>query len=191
MSVSLVIGWDFRKNLRYPSPNFTLRKVLTMQLTNMAEKLGALLKESEQNVAVAESSSGGLVSAALLSIPGASAYFAGGGVIYTRDARREFLELPEDVVTMRASTEEYAMIVARAVREKMTTTWGLSETGASGPTGNRYGDDAGHVCIAVSGPIEKTLTLETGSADREKNMWAFANAALGLLEEAIGESTKQ
>ncbi len=161
-----------------------------MQLTQMASAIGALLKEHKHTVSVAESSAGGLVSAALLSIPGASAYFSGGGVIYTRDARRELLNLPEEVVTMRASTEEYAMIVARAVRGKIGTTWGLSETGASGPSGNRYGDDAGHVCVAVSGPVEKTLTLETGNESREENMWAFANTALGLLEAAINENVK-
>ncbi|MFP6711231.1 MAG: CinA family protein [Rhodospirillales bacterium] len=162
-----------------------------MQLTEMASDLGALLKERKQTVSVAESSSGGLVSAALLSVPGASAYFVGGGVIYTRDARREFLALPKKVITMRAATEEYAMIVARAVRNKMDTTWGLSETGASGPSGNRYGDEAGHVCVAVSGPVEKSLTLETGSDKREENMWKFTEAALGLLEEALKESIEK
>ncbi len=161
-----------------------------MQLSDLAGDLGALLKQNEQTISVAESSSGGLVSAALLAVPGASAYFVGGGVIYTRDARREFLDLPDEVVTMRAATEEYAMIVARAVRDKMSTTWGLAETGASGPSGNRYGDDAGHVCVAVAGPVEKSLTLETGSAEREENMWAFTKAALGLLDEAIKESMK-
>ena len=161
-----------------------------MKLSDLVGDLGALLKQNEQTISIAESSSGGLISAALLAVPGASAYFAGGGVIYTRDARREFLDLPEDVVTMRAATEEYAMIVAKAVRTKMNTTWGLAETGASGPSGNRYGDDAGHVCVAVAGPIEKTLTLETGSAEREENMWAFTKAALGQLEEAIKESMK-
>jgi nicotinamide-nucleotide amidase len=164
------------------------KRRMRMQLTNMATNIGAILKDNEHTVSIAESSSGGLVSAALLSIPGASSYFVGGGVIYTQIARREFLNLPEEVVTMRASTEEYAMIVARAVRNKMGTTWGLSETGASGPSGNRYGDDAGHVCIAVSGPVEKTFTLETASDAREENMWAFANAALNLLEEAVKES---
>lgn len=162
-----------------------------MQLTQMADALGTLLKDNKHTVSIAESSSGGLISASLLSIPGASAYFVGGGVIYTRDARRELMNMPEEVITMRASTEEYAMVLARAIRVKMGTTWGLSESGASGPTGNRYGDDAGHVCIAISGPYEKSLTLETGSADREKNMWAFAAAALGFLEEVIKENSNK
>ncbi len=111
-----------------------------------------LLKEQGCTVAVAESSAGGLVSAALLSVPGASAYFLGGGVIYTREARRALLGVPEDVVTLRAATEDYALIMARAMRERLGATWGLCETGASGPSGNRYGDRAGHACIAVAGP---------------------------------------
>ena len=155
------------------------------RLSSMAVALGALLKEKGDTVAVAESSAGGLVSAALLAIPGASAYYAGGGVIYTRDARRGLLGLPEDVVTMRAATEEYALILARAMRQRLDATWGLCETGATGPAGNRYGDAAGHACIAVAGPLERALTLETGSADREDNMWRFAAASLELLEAAV------
>jgi nicotinamide mononucleotide (NMN) deamidase PncC len=65
----------------------------------------------------------------------------------------------------------------------------LSETGASGPTGNRYGDSAGHACFAVAGPVERSLTVETGSDDREANMWAFAQAGLELLEQCIKEAS--
>jgi len=158
------------------------------RLTAMASPLGALLKEQGCTVAVAESSAGGLVSAALLSVPGASAYFLGGGVIYTREARRALLGVPEDVVTLRAATEDYALIMARAMRERLGATWGLCETGASGPSGNRYGDRAGHACIAVAGPLERATTLKTGSADREANMWRFAAASLELLEAAVRET---
>lgn len=159
-----------------------------MELSSMAAALGALLKETGATVAVAESSAGGLVSAALLAIPGASAYYAGGGVIYTRAARRGLLGLPEDVITMRASTEDYALILARAMRQRLDATWGLCETGATGPAGNRYGDAAGHACIAVAGPLERALTLETGSADRADNMWRFAAASLELLEAAVRDN---
>src|SRR5881409_1476221 len=146
---------------------------------SIAAALGALLKERKQTVAVAESSAGGLISAALLAVPGASAYFLGGGVIYTQAARRGLLRVPDDAVkNMRSSTEAYAQLKAKAVRELVGATWGLAETGASGPTGNRYGDAAGHACLAVAGPIERTVTLETGHGDREKNMWAFAKRAL-------------
>jgi nicotinamide-nucleotide amidase len=158
-------------------------------LTAMGQVVGALLKEKKQTIAVAESSAGGLISAALLSVPGASAYFLAGGVIYTHDARRALLGVPDDALSgIRASTEEYALRLARAVRERLGTTWGLSETGATGPTGNRYGDAAGHACIAVAGPIEQTLTIETRHGNRELNMWSFTQTALGLLENCIRRS---
>jgi nicotinamide-nucleotide amidase len=159
------------------------------ELGAMAATVAALLKDSKQTVAVAESSAGGLISAALLAIPGASAYFLGGGVIYTQGARRALLSVPDDAVKgIRASTEAYALVKARAMRERLGTTWGLSETGASGPTGNRYGDAAGHACIAVAGPVERAITVETGKADREANMCTFTRAALELLERCVREA---
>jgi nicotinamide-nucleotide amidase len=158
------------------------------QLTAMVSTLGARLKAAGQTVAVAESSAGGLISAALLAVPGASTYYRGGGIIYTREARRALLGWPEEQVTMRGATEDYALLVARTIRDKLDATWGLSETGASGPTGNRYGDAPGHACFAVVGPIERAITLETGDADREANMWRFAAAGLELLADAIDDA---
>src|SRR5262245_26471708 len=157
------------------------------ELTPLATALGARLKERKETIAIAESSAGGLISAALLAVPGASAYFLGGGVIYTQAARRALLRVPdESVAGIRSSTEAYALAKARAIRQLLGTTWGLAETGATGPTGNRYGDAAGHACIAVVGPAgERAITVETREADREKNMWAFTRAALGLLEETL------
>ncbi len=158
-------------------------------LSSIGASVGALLKQNEQTVAVAESSAAGLISAALVAIPGASAYYLGGTVIYTRVAQRELLRVPDDTMAdIRASTEAYALLNARSVRQSLGTTWGLSETGASGPTGNRYGDAAGHACIAVAGPVERVLTVETGDFDREANMWTFAKAALDLLERCVAES---
>ena len=160
-------------------------------LAPIAASAAALLVQSRQTVAVSESSAGGLISAALLAIPGASAYFQGGGVIYTQNSRRALLGIGDDRVKgIRSSTEAYALLGARAVREKLATTWGLAETGASGPTGNRYGDAAGHACIAVAGPVERVITIETASGDREANMWVFTRAALDLLQSCLEESAK-
>ena len=157
-----------------------------VDLASMAEKVGALLRERKQTIAVSESSTGGLVSAALLVIPGASAYFMGGGVIYTHRARETFLEIDfMDHPGIRSSSEPYAELAAATIRGRLGTFWGLAETGAAGPTGNSYGDASGHSCIAVAGPVDRVLTLETGLDDRERNMWLFAEKALQLLEEAI------
>lgn len=155
-------------------------------LLPIADRIAARLKARGETIAVAESSTGGLISAALLSVPGASAYFLGGSVIYTRHARRGFLDIPDPLPGgMRASTEPYAVLLARTVRERIGASWGLGETGASGPTGNRYGDPAGHSAIAVDGPTSRALTLRTGGADRLANMDAFARRALELLAEAL------
>ena len=159
-------------------------------LSSMASSVATLLKAAKQTVAVAESSAGGLISAALVAVPGASAYYLGGGVVYTAASRQGLLRVPDEALAgMRASSEPYALLKARTVRERLGATWGLSETGASGPTGNRYGDAAGHACIAVTGPVERVITLETGQGDREANMWAFARAALNLLETCVKENT--
>src|SRR5580692_11476986 len=149
---------------------------MTPTLAPLAEALAAELKARGQTVAVAESSAGGLISATLLAVPGASAYFLGGAVVYTGKARMALLGLRrEDVAGVRSSSEPYAVLLARTVRENLGATWGLSETGAAGPP-NGYGDAAGHTCVAVSGPTEMAFTLETGSPDRAANMEAFAKA---------------
>jgi PncC family amidohydrolase len=153
--------------------------------------LGALLKERRETIAIAESSTGGLVSAALLSVPGASAYFLGGAVVYTVKARRALMDLQDAAVTgMRGASEPYALLLARTARQRLSATWSLSESGATGPTGNRYGDAAGHTCIAIAGPVERAITLETGSADRVANMRVFAKAALDLLAESLAAAPK-
>ena len=158
-------------------------------LSSMAESVGALLKERGETVAVSESSCAGLISASLVAIPGASAYYVGGAVIYTRVSQRGLLGVPDEAMEgMRASTEAYARLNARKIRESLATTWALSETGASGPTGNRYGDAAGHACIAVAGPVDRSITVETADEDREANMWAFTEKALELLERCVRES---
>jgi nicotinamide-nucleotide amidase len=151
-------------------------------LVAIAEKIAAKLIERRQTIAVAESSTGGLISAALLAVPGASAYFLGSAVVYTRDARRILMDIPDDAMKgIRSASEPYAKLLASQIRHRFSTDWGLSETGATGPTGNRYGDDAGHNCMAVAGPEQSAMTLETGSADRLANMHVFASTALDLL----------
>ena len=155
-------------------------------LLPLAEKIAARLIARKEKIAVAEGSAGGLISAALLAVPGASAYYLGGAVIYTIVARTELAGISNaDMKGLRASSEPYALLLAGRIRDKHGATWGLSETGAAGPTGNRYGDPAGHTCIGIVGPIEKAVTLRTGSADRAENMRAFAHRALSELLAAL------
>lgn len=159
------------------------------RLTALGAAIGERLKNLKHTVAVAESSAGGLIDAALVAVPGASAYYLGGAVIYTGASRLGFLEISNrDMAHTRSATEAMAQLLATRVREKLGATWGLAETGAAGPAGNRYGDAPGHACIAVSGPVAAVITVETGSAEREANMWTFAERALALLESCLQRS---
>lgn len=158
-----------------------------------AEIIAGLLKARGETVAIAESSAGGLISAALLSVPGASAYFLGGAVVYTKQSREALAGITmADLKArgIRSSSEPYAALLAERVKAKHGATWCLAETGAAGPTGNRYGDPAGHTCIAVAGPVMQTSTLRTGSADRAGNMRLFALNALETFAEILKSAAK-
>jgi nicotinamide-nucleotide amidase len=157
------------------------------RLLPLAEKIAARLIARKETISIAEGSAGGLISAALLAVPGASAYFMGGAVVYTASARSAFAAItPDDMKGMRPASEPYAALLAKHTRERLNTTWALAEAGAAGPTGNRYGDPAGHTCIAIAGPSQRAFTLRTGSSDRRANMRAFAMRALELFAEEIG-----
>jgi nicotinamide-nucleotide amidase len=166
-------------------PDPTTPAAATMVDPSLAVRVAELLTRRGQTLAVSESSTGGLISAALLSVPGASAFFLGGSITYTGKARETLLGITPSMVTgMRSATPEMAVLLARTVRERLGADWGLAETGAAGPSGNRYGDAAGHCCLAIVGPHESARVLATRSTDRTANMAAFANAALVLMEEA-------
>lgn len=153
-----------------------------------AAEIGEMLKARKETIGIAESSTGGLISAALLAQPGASAYYLGGAVVYTRQARSALTSITDDDMRqVRSASEPYAAKLAKQARERLGATWGLAETGATGPTGNRYGDPAGHSCIAISGPIDAVITLRTGSSDRQANMRAFATRAFELLAETLAK----
>ena len=166
-------------------------------LSALSAAAAKLLIAHGQTVAVAESACGGLISAALVAVPGASAFYIGGGIIYTAQGGKALL--PPRPRGMQSATQEFALFEARSIREKMGSSWGVGETGASGPDGNPYGNPPGHGVVAVSGPpsaqdpnqhIERSRILSTGSSDREENMWAFAKAALDLLAEMAAQSGK-
>jgi PncC family amidohydrolase len=155
-------------------------------LSVLAARVGATLRARGETVAIVESSAGGLVSAALLAIPGASAFFLGGAVVYSRRAGKALLGLtPDDMTGMRAETEPYARFVAARIRDSHRARWGIAESGAAGPSGSPYGDAPGHVCVAVAGAITASRTIETGDADRAANMDVFARQLLLLFDETL------
>jgi PncC family amidohydrolase len=159
------------------------------ELTNIAASAAHHLKERGETIAVTESSTGGLISAALLAVPGASAYFMGGSVVYTLPSRKTLLGITrDDVEGMAPLTEPMVAAFAEKARAQLDTTWGIAELGVAGPTGARYGHPPGLSVIAVTGPVQLATLIETGSADREQNMWAFTEAALNLLADAISQA---
>jgi PncC family amidohydrolase len=163
-------------------------------LLAMGTRAGELLKARGDKIAIAETSAGGLISASLLAVPGASAYFAGGAITYSARSIRGLVDISLDEMRakgIRSSSEPYAILLAQTVRAKHGgVTWALSETGAAGPQGNPYGDPAGHTCMAVDGPVQLVRTLRTGRGDRVENMWAFTEEALALLVEALESAPK-
>ena len=166
-------------------------------LLHIAADIGSLLLERGETVGISESSSGGLISAALLSVSGASRFYRGGGVIYTPQAFKGLLRLEKaDIADMRSSTEPYALLLADTIRQRLRADWGLCETGAAGPIGNAYGDAAGHTCIGLVGgktgtPVKTSCTLETERSDRVENMHLFAHKALTILKDALQESSTE
>ncbi|MFP6808543.1 MAG: CinA family protein [Pseudomonadales bacterium] len=163
-----------------------------MSLTTFAAPAAVLLKSRNESVAIAESSTGGLISASLLAVPGASAYFLGGAVIYTRESRRIFMDLPmEKLKGVKPLTEEIARIFAESIRETMGSTWGVAELGVAGPSGTPYSDEVGVSVIAIAGPIVRSEKIETGHNERERNMHQFSERALALLEATLMEAENE
>lgn len=159
------------------------------ELTPLAQSVAEKLKHREETISVTESSTGGLISAALLAIPGASAYFMGGSVVYTLPSRKKILGITRaDVEGMEPLTSEMVSAFAQKARAQLETTWAIAELGVAGPTGARYGHPPGLSVLAIDGPVQLTKLVETGSADREENMWAFTQAALELLDEALSQA---
>lgn len=154
--------------------------------SSVCAAIACKLAASGHSVSVAESSTGGLIAANLLSVAGASSYFRGGSVIYTRESRRAFLDL--DVTKLKGLkplTETMVVEFAHAARLKLDATWGIAELGAAGPRGTPYGHAPGTSVVGISGPVDASITVETFSENREENMFQFTAAALALFDKTL------
>lgn len=159
------------------------------QLASLGADAADLLKQRSQTIAVVDGATGGLISFGLLTVPGATGFYTGGGIVYSLKGRDILLDLSkEEVKGMRSVTESYALLQARAIRDRFGADWGVAESGSAGPGAHPYGIAAGVSATAVVGPgVSIARTIETGSADRIGNMNAFALAALSLLKDVLGE----
>ncbi len=163
-----------------------MSRFLSVEQRDLAAAVAARLIERAETVAVAESTTGGLVSAALLAVAGASRYYAGGGVLYTLNSRVALAGVPrEEYANYQGTTPELLRSLAEATRARLDATWCIAESGLAGPTGSRFGAPAGRTTVAVVGPLERAEVFETGDADREANMVAFTTIALRFFLEAI------
>ena len=155
-------------------------------LLAQALRCAQLLQARKHSLGVCESSAGGLITAALVAVPGCSAFFSGGAVPYSLQARKALLGLgPEAFGEVRPCTEAYALLCARHLRSLLGCDWALAETGATGPSPNPYGDPPGRACFAIAGPAEYTLGVAIPDAGRAANMAAFALAALEFLASGL------
>ena len=160
------------------------------RLHPLADRIAERLKARGEKVAVADGATGGLMSAALLTVPGALAFYVGGGVVYSVRSRRVLFGLgPGAFRGQQSATESYALMQARGIRDNFGADWGVAETGAVGGSTHPMGVASGTSVAAVVGPgIELTRLTQTGSDVRIANMEAFATAALRLLEAALDQA---
>jgi PncC family amidohydrolase len=160
-------------------------------LVHRAASIGEQLHQRRETVSVAEGSAGGLISAALLAVPGASNWYVGGMVVYTLASKnalvRGAVPVPDK---LRGASEPWALYLATGSAAVLGTTWGIGEGGAAGPGGNRYGDPSGHAWVAVAGPVQRAVKVSTGLDDRVANMFAFADAALELLAAEVAAAPR-
>ena len=156
----------------------------------LAHEIASLLTERGQTVAVAEATTGGLISAALLWVAGASRYYAGGGVLYTLNSRTALAGVPASLFeNYRGTTPEIISAMAEAMRVRLGATWCIAESGLAGPTTGRSGLPPGRTTIGVAGPVSRTEVIETGlGEDREANMVEFTTRSLRMLRDAIREA---
>jgi PncC family amidohydrolase len=148
------------------------------------------LEARGETLAVCETAAGGRIAAACLERPGASAWFVGGAVAYSRSARRGLLGLDGDAVRgLEPMSEAMILAFARATRERLGSDWAVAELGIAGPSPSPYGGPAGEAVIAVAGPLERATRVRTGTADRAANMAAFAAAALDLVAATVAEAS--
>ena len=158
----------------------------TAEQESLAEEIAALLTGRSETVAVSEGTAGSLVSAALLWVPGASAYYKGGGVLYTLVSRVALAGMsPETYANYRGTTPEMLAALAEAMRTRLEATWCIAESGLAGPTAGRSGTPPGRTTLAVAGPVARSEVIETGMTDRGENMVRFTTLALRFLRDAI------
>ncbi|MEL6738699.1 MAG: CinA family protein [Pseudomonadota bacterium] len=163
---------------------------LLRDLHPQALRIADGLRARRERIAVADGATGGLIMASLLTVPGALKFFVGGGVVYSFKARDALFDLPQEAYEgMTSATEEYALLQARGIRDRLGAQWGVAESGSAGSSKHPLGVVSGRSVAAIAGPgVERTAVIETKSDDRIANMEAFTRNALDLMEATLTQS---
>ncbi|KAF2115543.1 competence/damage-inducible protein-like protein cinA [Lophiotrema nucula] len=158
-------------------------------LREIVQEVATLLKERKETISVAETAAGGLISATLLSFPGASGYYKGGLTLYTLESRIAFAGWTEaNKVGYKGPTPDIVAGLADHTRKTLGSTYTVSESGTAGPAGGTTKNRTpGYVALAVSSEKGTTTReVDTGKGtDREANMVAFAVEGLKLVRDVI------
>jgi PncC family amidohydrolase len=153
----------------------------------VAARVLEVLARRGETLATAESLTGGLLSARLTDVPGASRSFVGGVVSYATRVKVSALGVPPAVVQEHGVvSEQCALAMADGVRDRLDATWGVATTGVAGPD-RQEGRAVGTVWVALSGPAGATARLLDLSGDRTAIRRSAGDAALELLADELGE----
>lgn len=156
---------------------------------SLASVVGELLKARGQTVAVAESCTGGGLGHLITTISGSSVYFKGGVISYDNQVKVELLGVnPDDLAHWGAVSDGVARQMAKGVRDRLNTTWGLSITGIAGPDGGTDTKPVGLVYIGVAGPDAQIESFEFNYGafrGRDFTRWLSACTALDLLRRRL------
>lgn len=151
---------------------------------DVAEVVRALLARGE-TLATAESLTGGLVAATLVEIPGVSAVFRGGLVVYATDLKHALAGVPETLLAERGAVDpDVALALAAGARERCAADWGLATTGVAGPD-PQDGKPVGLVYVAVAGPSGPAVRELRLTGDRARVRTASVTAVLTLLDQEL------
>jgi len=153
---------------------------------SLEEVVGQMLRTAGKTLALAESCTGGLVAERLTDVPGSSAYFIEGAVTYSNEAKIRTLNVPPEVIEQYgAVSAETAEAMARGIRERAGTDYGISVTGIAGPDGGSEEKPVGLVYFGLADESKvKTLRIIV-PGDRFLIRWRSSQAALDLLRRRM------
>ena len=145
-------------------------------------EIGHRLAKHRKTLAVAESCTGGLLAQRITDVPGASAYFRGGIVAYSNEAKEALLGVPRDVLAAHgAVSAQCAQAMAEGARTRFGSDFALATTGVAGPSGGTATKPVGLVYVALASPTGTWVAEHRFQGSRQENRWSACEAAFALL----------